>query len=164
MALKAMTTADTVEYVSDLDPAKVYDEPPAADGAKPIERTFTVGPGATTFKLRPLDVFLNGYIYDNASQLSRKEGDESVGIHTRINQTNIEAVRHGLAGFTNFTDAKGGDVKFETQKAVVNGRPYEVVNDAVMNKLGLRLIQELAAKIKEISEVSKAEEKNSAGA
>jgi len=163
MALIAMTTADTVEYVSDYDPAKKYAEPPLAGGIVPIVRPFTVGSGATTFKLRGLDVFLNGYIYDNASQLSRREGDESVGIHTRVNQTNIEAVRHGLVGLDNFNDAKGAAVKFETQKAVVNGRVYDVVADTVMNKLGLRLIQELAAEIKRISEVSKAEEKNSAG-
>lgn len=159
-----MTTSDTVEYVSDLDPAKKYDEPPAKDGATPIERTFTIGSNATVFKLRSLDVFLNGYIYDNASALSRRADDDSVGIVTRINQTNIEAVRHGLIGFDNFSDAKGNAIKFETQKAIVAGRPYEVVSDVVMNKLGLRLIQELASKIKDISEVSKAEEKKSAGA
>ena len=33
-----------------------------------------------------------------------------------------------------------------------------------MNMLGVRLVQELAGEIKKISEVSKAEEKNSAGA
>ena len=160
MALIAMTTADTVDYVSDLDPAKIYDKPPAADGALPLKRTFKILPGATTFKLRPLDVFLMGHIWDSASVLRGVQGSDEVGIHTRVNQTNIDAVRHGLAGFDNFSDVHGNAIKFETQKAVVNGRPYEVASDAVVNKLGIRLIQELGAEIKKMSEVAAAEEKN----
>ena len=42
----------------------------------------------------------------------------------------------------------------------MNGRPYDVVSDKVMNTLGIRLIQELAAEIKKLSEVSASEEKN----
>lgn len=164
MALIAMTTHDTVDYVSDLDPSKKYDVPPADDGALPIERTFTVDEGATVFKLKPLDVFLMGHIYDSASIMRGIPGSGDVGVQTKMNATNIEAVRHGLAGFVNFTDAKGGQVVFKTQKAVVNGRPYEVVDDSVMTKLGIRLVQELGQKVKAISEVGKAEEKNSAGA
>jgi len=159
MALIAMTTADTVDYVSDLDPAKVYSVP--EKGEKP---KFTVKPGATVFKLRSLDVFLKGHIYDNASQMTGKSGSDEVGIVTRVNQTNIETVRHGLAGIENFKDAKGADIPFSTQKAVVNGRNYDVVADGIMNKLGIRLVQELAAQIKDISEVKGDEEKNSAGA
>ena len=71
-----------------------------------------------------------------------------------------DAVRHGLVGVSNFADAKGNAIKFETQKAVVNGRPYDVVSDTVMNHLGIVLIQELGREIKRISEVSAAEEKN----
>ena len=166
MALVAMTTSDTVDYVSDLDPCKrkvkEYRDP--EDPSKGFEMKEELLPGATVFKLRPLDVFLMGYIYDNASTLSGKEGSSEIGIHTRVNQTNIDAVRHGLADFENFTDPKGGQVRFKTQKAVVNGRQYDVAHDDVMNMFGVKLIQELAAKVKEISEVSPSEEKNSAGA
>ena len=162
MALIAMTTADAVDYVSDLDPAKTKKKAPL-DPAKPDGPTkdvTVVAEGATTFKLKSLDVFLMGHIYDSASVLRGVQGSEEVGIHTRMNQTNIDAVRHGLAGFTNFSDAPGNAIKFETQKAVVNGRPYDVVSDKVMNTLGIRLIQELASEIKKLSEVSASEEKN----
>ena len=162
MALVAMTTADTVDYVSDLDPAKTKKEvsldPEKPEGPK--KEIIVIAEGATTFKLKSLDVFLMGHIYDSASVLRGVQGSEEVGIHTRMNQTNIDAVRHGLAGFTNFSDAHGNAIKFETQKAVVNGRPYEVASDAVVNKLGIRLIQELGAEIKKMSEVAAAEEKN----
>ena len=162
MALVAMTTADTVDYVSDLDPAKTKKEVPL-DPAKPEgpkKEIIVIAEGATTFKLKSLDVFLMGHIYDSASVLRGVQGSEEVGIHTRMNQTNIDAVRHGLGGFTNFSDASGNAIKFETQKAVVNGRPYDVVSDKVMNTLGIRLIQELASEIKKLSEVSASEEKN----
>ena len=119
-----------------------------------------IGEGATVFFLKPLDVFLMGYIYDNASTLSGKQDSNEIGIHTRVNQTNIDAVRHGLAGFKNFLNKSGSQVAFKTQKAVVNGREYEVASDDTMNMFGVQLIQELASKVKEISEVSAEEEKN----
>ncbi len=162
MALIAMTVSDTVEHVSEKDPARtvtkvLIDE---NDPAKGTRDEVNIGKGATKFFLKPLDVFLMGYIYDNASSLSGKEGSDEIGIKTRVNQTNIDAVRHGLAGFQNFLDAKGNHIKFSTTKIVVNGRDYEVADDETMRKLGIRLIQELATRIKEISEVSAEEEKN----
>ena len=162
LALTAMTTSDVVEYVSDKDPAKTQ-KPQLIDPKDPSKGEImseAVGEGATIFRLKPLDVFLMGYIYDNASTLSGRQGDDMVGIHTRVNQTNIEAVRHGLVGFSNFVDAKGGHVRLSQTKAVVNGREYTTVDDASMQLLGLHLIQELANKIKAISEVSGAAEKN----
>ena len=159
--LVAMTTADTVDYVSDLDPSKrkVKTARDPEDPSKGFDEAWVVGPGATTFKLRGLDTFMMSTIYDNASVLQGTEGSNQYGIQTKINQTNVEAVRHGLIGFTNFADAKGNGIGFETQKAFVNGRKYDVVADKVMNTMGVRLVQELATKIKEMSEVTAAEEK-----
>jgi hypothetical protein len=174
MALIAMTTSDQLDYVSILDPAKKLVKKPVkqseADLAAGLEEKekfveeFEIGPGATVFKLRGLDVFLMGHIYDNASSLSGKSGSDEVGIHTKVNATNLETVRHGLMGFVNFADSKGGQVVYKTEKAVVNGRKYDVVSEETMNALGIRLIQELSSEVKRISEVSRAEEKNSVGA
>jgi hypothetical protein len=163
VALIAMTTADTVNYVSDMDPCKVTTKVPRdpVDAAKGMEDVVTIKEGATVFKLRPLDVFLMGYIYDNASTLSGKSGSDDIGIHTRVNQTNIDCVRHGLADAVNFTDPKGGEVKMKTQKAIVNGRSYDVAHDDIMNMMGVKLIQELAEQVKKGSEVSPSETKNS---
>lgn len=166
MALVAMTTSDTVDYVSDLDPAKqkkfvLID---ASDSSKGEIEQDVVGDDATVFKLRPLDVFLMGNIYDNASMLRGNQGSAEVGIYTRVNQTNIDAVRFGLAGFTNFKDRFNAPVRYKTQKAIINSREYDVAHDDVMNTLGVKLIADLADKIKAISEVTPAEEKNSDGA
>ncbi|MCO5157878.1 MAG: hypothetical protein M9945_14210 [Aquamicrobium sp.] len=162
MALIAMTVSDTIEHVSDRDPCKKKITVPVdpGDPSKGVKEDFVIEEGATVFFLKPLDVFLNGYIYDNASSLTGKEGSAEVGIKTRVNQTNIDAVRHGLAGFRNFVDAKGSQIAFKTQKDVVNGREYDVASDETISKLGLRLIQELAGRIKEISDVTTDEEKN----
>ena len=165
MALIAMTSADAVEYVSDLDPSKVktktFRDP--EDPSKGFIESWEIQPGATVFKLRSLDVFLMSMIYDNASRLMGKEGSQEFGIQTNVNQTNVQAVRHGLIGFSNFSDSKGNAIQYSTQKENVNGRPYDVVADKVMNCFGVRLIQQLAAKIKEISEVTPADEKKSEG-
>ena len=163
MALVALTTADQAEYVSNLDPSKkmvdVQNDP--NDPAKGTKKVAQISDGASVFMLRNLDVFLKGYIYDNASSLSGEQDSNKIGIQTRVNQTNIDAVRHGLIGIKNFADKLGNAVVYATQKVVVNGRPYIGVSDAVMNTLGIQLIQELAEKIKKMSEVTAAEEKNS---
>jgi hypothetical protein len=163
MALVALTTADQADYVSDLDPSKTkvtlpIDPEDPSKGNKIVDK---ISDGASVFSLRNLDVFLKGYIYDNASSLSGEQDSNKIGIQTRVNQTNIDAVRHGLIGIKNFADKLGNAVVYATQKVVVNGRPYNVVSDAVMNTLGIQLIQELAEKIKKMSEVTAAEEKNS---
>lgn len=162
MALIAMTTADTIEFVSDKDPAKTkvkqWIDP--EDHSKGEILTDEIGADATIFMLSGLDVFLMGHIYDSASVLSNKQGSDEVGIHTRVNQTNIEAARHGLRGWKNFKDARGSHIKFETKTVLVNGREYEVASDDTMKRLGLRLIQEIAGKVKAISEVDASEEKN----
>jgi len=166
MALLAMTTSETVTYVSDKDPAKKkttrFLDP--TDPSKGETTSTEIGSNATVFRLRPLDVFLMGYIYDNASELSGRQDSIEIGIRTKINQTNIEAVRHGLVGFSNFFDKNGKEVRFETHDIKINGRDYTVASDATMKLLGLQLIQELAEQVKNISEVSAEEEKNSSAA
>lgn len=165
MALYALTLSDTVEYVSDLDPCKKSQQVPVdpEDPSKGSKTVTDIDEGATLFMLRPLDCFLNAHIYDNASSITGREGSEEVGIKTRVNQTNLDAVRFGLSGFKNFTDRKGTAVRFTTVNEFVNGREYTVASPDVMNCLGIRLIQELARKIKEISEVSEQQSKNSEG-
>lgn len=163
MALKALTVSDTVDYVSDLDSAKTKTQVPVdpKDPKKGMKEVEVIEPGATIFKLKSLDVFLMGNIYDRASTLTGRQGEDTVGVQTHINQTNIDAVRHGLVGFENFLGENGEPIKFQTQKTVVGGRDYNIVSDVVLNRLGIRLIGELASKIKAISEVNSDDEKNS---
>lgn len=167
LALMAMTTSAVIKYVSDKDPAKtrifVPVDPEKPEGDKKIE--IVIGPNATVFHLAPLDVFLMGYIYDNASSITGTQGASVIGITTKVNQTNIDAVKFGLVGIDNFVDDKNGNlVVLKRIKSAHAGRRYEAVPDEVLTKLGVQLVQELADEIKRISEVSSAEAKNFAGA
>lgn len=163
MAIIALTSSDVIDYISDKDPAKkpikkLIDENDPSKGEIIEHENDLVN--ATIFKVKSIDTFLMGYIYDNASVLRGQEGSTEIGIQTRVNQTNIEAVRHGLVGFENFRDDKNRMQKFETEETVVNGRKYIVAADATIRLLGIQLIAELAMKIKKISEVQAEEAKN----
>ena len=172
MALVGIGVGATLTYVSDLDPCKrrvpkkVPD--PEAEGQFIDDpkggKEVVIDPGATAFRLAGLDVFLMARIYDDSSTLTRGASPDEVGLKTRINQTNIEAVRFGLKGWEHFTDAKGDDLPFTTNKRTLDGRDYEVVSDTCMNRLGNRLIGELAGEIKRMSEVAADEAKNSSTA
>jgi hypothetical protein len=162
MAIRALTLGDTFEYVSDKDPCKQKQET-QIDPKDPKKGTvvdYLIKDGATKFFLSALDVFLMGEIYDNSQTLTGEEGSNKIGINTKINQTNISAVRHGLRGWSDFKDDNGNDVKFTTTDIQVNGRDYKVASDAAMKMLGIRLVTELAGKIKEASEISPGDEKN----
>lgn len=164
LALMAMTTSEVVQYVSLKDPAKVGKlvpiDPEKPDGDKHI--IYEIGPNATVFHLAPLDVFLMGYVYDNASSLSGQAGGSEIGIKTRINQTNIDCVKYGLLKVDNFhIDSKGTNLTFKRIKSSIAGRMYMAVPDDVMSKFGVQLCTELADEIKKMSEVSGAEVKNS---
>lgn len=162
MAIKALVLNQTIDFVSSKDPAltkKFLPIDPDDISKGEIEQE-VIEEDATKFKLRPLDVFLMGYIYDTASILSGKQGEADIDIKTRVNATNIDAVRFGLAGIENFLDAEGKPIKFRTEKVRVNGREYDAVSDSIMRMFGVQLVSELAGKIKDISEVTAAQEKN----
>lgn len=162
MAIKALSISDTFEHVSDSDPAKVRKQVPVDvdDPSKGTKEVIEIKEGATVFGLKPLDVFLMGYIYDNASSLTGRQGSEEVGIHTRVNQTNLEAVKYGLAYFKNFKDAADNDVTVQFVDSYINGRKYKAASDDTLKLLGNRLIGELAQQIKDKSEVDQVEAKN----
>lgn len=164
MALIALTTADTVDFVSVLDgDAKTKLVPNDPNDHTKGTHPEVVGwdEGASVFKLSSLDVYLMGHIYDNATQISGKSGSDEVGISTKVNKTNIDAVRYGLVGIPdNFCTKDGRPVELRRKDTLLNGRKYQVVEDAVLDQLGLQLIGEMAGRIKAISEVQKAEAKN----
>ena len=167
MALFARTTVETDTFVSTMDSAHSTKEVPVdpKDPTKGTKEEVTIGEGASCFEVGPLDVFLMAHIYDNASKLSGKQGSDEVGIETRLNKTNIDATRFGLRALPEDWASKDGvKVLYEVEKVTVNGREYVACKDAVLDSLGIRLIGEMAEKIKDMSEVSSGEAKNSAPA
>jgi hypothetical protein len=167
MALIGISRTDTFEYVSDRDPCKRTIPVRQAEGGpvQLISQVETVvDEGATVFKLGVLDVFLMGQIYDRSTKVTRSivdNPDGDINVITQVNATNIDAVKFGLKGWQNFKDGGGNDLPFQSVKQFIMGREYEVCADETLRLLGIQLIQELAGKIKEASEVSKVEVKNS---
>jgi hypothetical protein len=170
MALVGISRTDTFEYVSNDDPCKrrVPKMLPGLASSLAVMMTgedVVIDDGATLFRLGVLDVFLMGMIYDKSTKISRSLDDGGdVSMHTSINATNIETVRYGLRGWEHFRDPNGSDIAFQTEKRIVMGRDYLACTDDMLQLLGVRLIGELAGKIKEASEVSKDEAKNSVSA
>lgn len=168
MALLAMSPDDTFDFVSLRDPSAVIEQvpnDPKNPGAGSHPEVVSWKADASVFKVRPLDPFLMGMIYDDASRVQATAGSNTVGVTTRINQTNAEAVRFGLAALPpGWMDTKGRPVQYITNKINRNGRTYEAVQDSVLTALGNGLISELAEKIHAISEVTVGEEKNSGAA
>ncbi|QIG66822.1 hypothetical protein EVB27_153 [Rhizobium phage RHph_TM16] len=162
MAVKALVLSTVLTHVLSTDPSrKVVTKPvDPEDASKGTKTEIVIDADATVFSYKPLDVFLMGYIYDRASILSQS-GDGSTDMKTRLNETNIDAVRFGVTSIANFLEADGSNhVQFKMVKRVVNGREYDAIPDEVLIKLDAGAIGELAFKIKEASSLQKEDEKN----
>jgi hypothetical protein len=121
----------------------------------------TIDDDATVFSYSPLDVFISAHIYDRASFLSQS-GDGSTDMKTRINETNLDAVRFGINGIKNFIHPKtGNEVQAKFVDRFISGRLYKTLDDETMSMLDTYSIAELAQKIKDASTISKVTEKNS---
>jgi len=72
-----------------------------------------------------------------------------------------DAVRFGLRGFENFTDAEGKPVKFDTVSRTYGLYNYKVVSDSIMKIIPPQVKTELGAEILKISRLSEEEAKNS---
>lgn len=162
MAIRALTLSAVLTHVLTSDPSRTVPKVPVdpEDESKGFKwGEPVIGDDATVFSYRPLDVFLMGHIYDRASILSQA-ADGQTDLKTRINETNIDAVRYGLTGLKNFIGDDGNEVVFKTVTRVINGREYQAVADEILVMLDVNSISELAGKIKEASSVKKATEKN----
>lgn len=171
MALVALSKKDNEKYVSDLDPAKQWVDEPInpQDKSKdaPTHRVEKIDwSEATVFVLGSLDNRILASIYDGSLSMSMEAsggGDESrnVDMQMTLNASNYQAVRFGLVDWTNFIDDKGKVISFKKEMIKRDGQTYQVVARECMNCLDVRLISELADKIKARSSVTPALAKNS---
>lgn len=162
MAVRALVLSATLTHVLTSDPS--YSVPKIPVDPEDLSKGHTfgepvIGEDATKFTYRPLDVFLMSHIYDRASIMSQSS-DGGTDLKTRINETNIDAVRYGLSGFSNFIGADGNEVPFKTVSRVINGREYQTVTDEIIAMFDVSSLAELAGKIKDASTIKKAVEKN----
>jgi hypothetical protein len=162
MAIKALVLSTVLTHVLFNDPSRRSVTSPVDpdDASKGSKTDVVIDADATVFSYKPLDVFLMGYIYDRASILSQS-GDGSTDMKTRLNETNIDAVRFGITAISNFFEADGvTQVPIKFVKRMVNGREYDALPDEVIIKLDAGSLAELAHQIKEASTLKREDEKN----
>lgn len=128
---------ESLEYVSQFDPDK--DKP---DG------------NPTKFKLNTLDSRVMGHLRDRSTRLSVNPNagpNDNVDTEVAMNEVNFEMVQFGLGGINPFVDQKGNEIPFKTVKRNLRGKSYEIVSDDVISRLPMKVIAELAGKLRELN-------------
>jgi phosphoribosylformylglycinamidine (FGAM) synthase-like enzyme len=72
----------------------------------------------------------------------------------------LEVFRFGVKGIVNFVDKNNIPIQFETVPVVVGNDSFYVVSSKVLNRIPMKIILEVGAKIFDISKLSEQEEKN----
>jgi hypothetical protein len=126
---------------------------------------FDEGEKPTIWILGMLDAVLLAQIEDEQLLFSVKEGGEGEEASTqtklKINERNVELVRHGLKGFEVFCDKDGQEIKYETISKPGRRRPVTIVSDRTIKRIPPIVVKELAEKILEINSPSEEEVGNS---
>lgn len=135
MAIRGITLSSVETFTPDSDPDKGTDR-------------------ATSFTLKPLDGFLNAYIWDAGLTVAVD------GNRLALQRMSLEAVRFGVVGWDNFLDANGSPIAFKTESRIVCGRAYQGVTDELLAQLPFVVMKELADRIREMATVSEDEAKN----
>jgi hypothetical protein len=143
MAVKALDLARVWGFVSDDDPDK-------GDPSK-----------ETKWLLGALDATIMAHIQDKLTQFSPTGDGKSATAKIDFNAAAIRAVELALRGWTNFKDASGKDVPFETEETFIGGRKYEQVKREIVDRIPLDTIVDIYTEIKSANTLSETEAKNS---
>ncbi len=135
--------SQTEEFVSEFDPEK--DEPEG---------------NPTKFKLLTLDSRVMGHLRDRATRMKIKpsaKADDDVETEVAMNEVAFETVQFGLGGITPFEDAEGQEIPWAVTKRNLRGKSYEIASDVVVNRLPLRVINEIATRLRVINNLGEDE-------
>lgn len=160
MAIRAINTAATKDYVSELDTA-------IDDNGKPL-------PEATIWKLGAMDSYIQAHANSKATSYSVKEGVDITALKGKDDVASsmeysmdahalfIETCRFCIRGWENFEGPDGTNIEFKTVKTNLRGRTYEVVDPDLLAMVPSDIIQELYVEIETMSNMSEEDSKNSA--
>jgi len=128
--------------------------------------------GATTWKLRPLTVSMEGAITDDMVDLGRttfkptnngETAEADVKMTVSASKMKINRVRLGIVGWEGlYVDAEGADAEdadaftelpFTLETVVVGGQEFKGAPGAVIDMLDKHLLDRIDRKIKELSGV-----------
>ena len=139
----------TLDFVSEFDPSK-----PDAKGKKTVEGDPTV------FKLMTLDSRVMGHLRDMATRMSINPNaapDENVDTEVAMNEVAFQVCQFGVGGAAPFQDQDGSDIPWKTQKRNLRGKSYTIASETIIARLPLRVIAELATKLREINNMGELE-------
>jgi len=120
---------------------------------------------ATKFTLQVLTTKVALAFKDGNAKFEQKfkgADDSSINMDVRTNETQVNTIRIGLKGWTNFKKPNGEDVPFETERGTLKGIPgtHDLVSEKTMNYLPPKFWAELARVIENGSAVEEEDEKN----
>jgi len=127
----------TEEFVSEFDPAKDVE-----------------GGEVTKFTLATLDSRVMGHLRDRATRLSispTAKADDNVETEVSMNEVAFETVQFGLTGMAPFQDDQGIDIPFATQKRHLRGKSYVIASEVVINRLPMKIISEIADRLRKMN-------------
>jgi hypothetical protein len=124
-------------------------------------------PGATVFHLRTLPSRVFGAIVDGSMTFTvdtSGQADENAEASSQMNmkQANYELAAFAMVGFDNLPDpeADEGSLTFKDIGSNVGGKSYRRCRSEIMDVIPADVIDEIAAKVREMNGVSEEEEKN----
>ena len=138
--VKAITLDETWDYIAECD---------------------RDGEDQTIWLLGTIDAVLLAQLEDDLLhfKVGAEEGDTETKL--KMNEKNVEVVRHGLKGFTNFTDNGGAEVRYQKRSVTRAGRSVSVMEDATLRRIPAPIIRELAEQILAGNSLTEDEVKNS---
>lgn len=133
----------TVDFISEFDPDKGKPE------GKP-----------TVFQLLTLDSRVMGHLRDMATRLKvnpNANPDDDVETEVAMNEVAFQTVLFGVGGIAPYQDKDGNDIEFKTLKRNLRGQSYTVASDLVIKRLPMKVITEIAEKLREINNLGEDE-------
>jgi len=140
MAITAISIGQTWEFISKYDP----------DRENP-----------TVFVLQVLPARVLAHLQDEATVFEVGDNPNERATKLRLNATDYEIVRFGLADIRNLRDEHGQEIKFSTERVNRWGKSYTVASHQILDRLPQVVIKELAEEILQKNTLSEGERKNS---
>lgn len=160
MAIRAINTAATKNYVSELDTS-------VDEKGNPL-------PEATVWKLGAMDSYIQAHVTSKSTSYAVKEGidvsslkgkdkeevSNSMDYRIDAHAMFIEVCRFCIRGWENFEGVDGKPVKFKTVKTNLRGRMYDVVDSELLAQIPIEIMQELYVEVNNLSNLSDTDVKN----
>lgn len=118
----------------------------------------------TVWTLGTLDLRSRAFIQDETTAFQVSDSGrpkDQADVKLRLSQSKILTVRFGLKGWRNLKDPLGQEIPYGHDTLTLDGKPYEVVAKAVLERFPFELVEALAEAIMSFNTLSEPDRKNS---